>query len=240
MMTNQKTFSNDNGNQGTTDNNFNSGTDNSSDGGADSGSKLQQQIDIMQKRIGDKDDFIKTLEGENQDLREKMSDIEAKIESMGSVEDALKRMEAAKDSNQDTNLDEDALVSKVLGKMSAKTAKEKADANFKEVSDKLTKLYGADKVNEVVNTAAKENGLSYEDIVSLAERSPTAVYKMLGTDHKPATPSPSSNSHFEYTDEIQTKEQKLAYFSKLRKEKPEEYYKPETQKAFRLACLSDN
>lgn len=239
-MTDQNSFANDNGNNGTTASNFNAGTDHSAASDLDTGSKLQQQIDGMQKRMSDKDDFINTLQGENQTLREKMADIEARLESMGSVEDALQRMDAAKNSNQDTTLDEETLVSKVLGKMEAKTAEERATANFKQVSDHLTKTYGADKVDSIVAKAAQENNLSFDDMIALAKKSPQAVYKMLDTKPTTTTPSPSQSTHVGYADETNSKEQKLSYFSKLRKENPKEFYKPEVQRQFRLACLSND
>lgn len=236
-MTDQNTFTNDNGDQGTTEPSFSNTTDNGGTGEQDSGSNLQQQMEVMQKRIGDKDDFIGTLKDENQTLREKMADIEAKIQAMGSVEEKLNAMEAAKNSNQDTTLDEETLVSKVLNKMEAKTVEEKQDANFKEVSATLTKTYGADQVDSIVEKAAQENQLDFDDIIKLAKKSPQAVYKMLGvkTAYTPS-PSPTTNSGFQ--DPVNNKEQKLAYFSKLRRENPKEFYKAETQRQFRLACLS--
>lgn len=235
----EQSFTNDQGNQGTTGTGFASGTDNSNNVDNDSGSNLQQQIDVMQKRIGDKDSFIDTLKEENQKLREEMTSIATKVESMGSVEDQLKRMEEAKNSNQDTTLDEETLVSKILGTLEAKTTQEVQDKNFKEVSETLVKTYGADKVDDVVRQAAAKVNLKFDDMLELAKKSPKAVYEMVGvTRSAPASATPSQSTHVGYTTDNQTKEQKLAYFSKLRKDNPKEYFKPETQKAFRETCLS--
>lgn len=234
------TFTNDQGNAGTTNNSFTTEADQSQGGELELGSKLQQQIDVMQKRMGDKDEFIGTLQGENQSLREKMADIEAKLESMGSVEDALARMDEAKKSNQDTTLDEDTLVSNVLNKLSAKSQEEQAEKNFSTVSATLTKTYGADKVDEIVSKAAQENGLSFDDMIALAKKSPQAVYRMVGVNSTTVSSAanPSRSTNIGTTSDVETKEQKLAYYSKLRRENPSEYYKPETQKAFREVCLS--
>lgn len=236
-MTDQNTFTNDNGSQGTTSTSFIGDADQSNTGAEGLGDKLQQQIDVMQKRMGDKDEFISTLQGENSTLREKMLDIETRLESMGSVEDALARMDAAKNSNQDTTLDEDTLVSKVLGKMQAEKAQEVADKNFSAVSATLTKTYGAEKVDEIVKKAAEENGLSFDDMFSLAKKSPQAVYRMVGIDNSKPAINPSQGSSVGYATDNKDKEQKLSDFAKMRKENPKEFYKPDNQRAFRELCL---
>lgn len=235
-MTDQ-TFTNDNGNQGTTESSFTTAADNSQGSSLDLGSKLQQQMDVMQKRIGDKDTFIGSLQSENQTLREKMADIEARLESMGSVEEALSRMDAAKKSNQDTTLDEETLVSKVLGKMQAQTEAQKAEANFKTVSATLTKTYGADKVDAIVRKAAEENGLSFDDMFSLAKKSPQAVYRMVGIKTTSSTSNPSQSTTVGYSSDNQNRDQKLADYAKMRRENPKEFYKADVQREFRQLCL---
>jgi len=202
------------------------------------GNKLQQQIDVMQKRMGDKDTHITGIESENQTLREKLADIEEKVQSMGTVEDALTRMREAQDSNQDTTLDEDMLVSKVLGKMETRTLEEKREANFIEVATKLTNMYGADKVDSLIDKVALENGLTRSDVADLAKKAPQAVYKMLGIGHTATTAVPTHSTHVGFTNESQNKDQKLADFAKMRKENPADFYKPAVQKQFRELCLS--
>ena len=236
-MTDQ-TFTNDNGSQGTTSSSFTPAADKGTESNLDLGSKLQQQMDVMQKRIGDKDNFIDTLQGENQTLREKMADIDARLESMGSVEDALARIGEAKNSNQDTTLDEETLVSKVLGKMQAKTDSEKADANFQAVSATLTKTYGADQVDTIVRKAAAENGLTFDDMFALAKKSPKALYSMVGIKNQSGTSNPSQSTNVGYNSDNQNRDQKLADFSKLRRENPKEFYTPDMQKQFRELCLN--
>lgn len=237
-MTDSTTFANDQGNTGTTESTFNQDSDQSNGNNNDAGNALQEQVNVMQKRLGDKDQFIDTLKGENKALLEKVADIAAKVDSMGTLEEKLARMEAAKESNQDTTLDEEQLVSRVLGTIKHQTEEERREANFLEVSDKLTKKFGAGNVDSVASKAAADAGLSLNDMFDMARKSPKAVYKMLGIadTQLPASPSHSTNTGYEA--DVQTREQKLAAFSKLRRENPAEYYKAETQKAFREACLS--
>jgi len=238
-MTDMNTFTNDQGNTNTSFSD-NLDADNNNQGNAELGNKLQQQVDVMQKRITDKDTHITTIESENQTLREKMLDIESKIESMGSVEDALARMNEAKNSNQDTALDEDTLVSKVLGRMDAKTAEETATANFNDVSATLTKTYGKDQVDSIVRKAADENGLSFEDMFDLARKSPQALYRMVGIKQavNTSTATPSQSTQSGYASDNQNRDQQLSDFAKLRRENAKEFYKPEVQKAFRELCLN--
>ena len=97
-----ESFANDNSNQGTTEPTFNQNQDKGGEENKGSGNELQQQVDVMQKRLTDKDEFIDTLKTENQQFRERMADVEAKLQSMGSVEEAVARMQEANQSNQDT------------------------------------------------------------------------------------------------------------------------------------------
>lgn len=211
----------------------------------DGGTKLQQQIEVMQKRIGDKDTHISTIESENQTLREKLAAIDEKLNKMTTVEEALERIKDNNKSNQDTALDEDTLKSVMRGVlpsvMAEQTASQKAEANFKEVAAQLTKLYGKDKVDETVARIAEENGITFDDMLDLARKSPKVVYRMAGvtlsqTSATGFTPSHSTNTG--YNDVNETRDDKLAYYAKLRREDPKTYFSPAVQKKFREVCLS--
>lgn len=233
-----ETFNADTAPQGTTDQ-TNNIVDNNDENLLDTGNKLQQQIDGMQKRMGDKDTHITSIESENQTLRESLADINERLNAMGSVEDALTRMKENNDSNQETTLDEDTLKSTMKSLIAETTAEEKATGNFNKVADALTKLYGADKVNETVENVAKENGLTFQDMIMLARKSPDAVFRMAGIKHSSiSTAAPSQATQVGYNADTQSKESKLAEFAKMRKESPKEFYAAGIQKQFRELCLS--
>ena len=232
------TFNADQANQGTTDQ-TNAPADNNSGNNFEAGNELQRQIDTMQKRMVDKDTHISTVETENQSLREKMLDINERLDKMGTVEDALTRMKDESNSNQATALDEDTLKSTMRNVIAETTAQEKAEANFRNVADMITRTYGSDKADETVRTVASENGLAYEDMVDLARKSPDAFFRMAGINKTVATlAAPSKGTHVGFNDDNKTKEQELSRYAQLRKEKPEDFYKPEVQKAFRDLCLT--
>lgn len=240
-MTDQN-FTEDNGNQGTSSFVADNSSDNNEFDVKKEVSNLQQQVDGMQKRMTDKDDFIGKLQEENQKLRENLADTSTKLDSMGSVGEALQRIKDAEQSNQDTTLDEDKLMSDLLEKFETvqqtKSEEQKQQANYNSVVDTLSKKFGTDKVNDIINKAATDNRLSVEDMKSLAKKSPDAVYRMVGVKDTVSF-TPSHNQNVSYQEGEKNKEQVLAEFAKLRRENPKEYYKPETQRLFRQACLSD-
>jgi small-conductance mechanosensitive channel len=199
----------------------------------DVGNNLQQQIEVMQKRMGDKDSHIHNIEAENQQLREKMADVEARLQALGSIEDVL-----TKKSNQSTTstIDEDQIVNKVLQRQRAETQKEIEQRNFNEVSATLTKLYGKEQVDTIVKKVAEEASLSFDDMISMAQKSPKALYKMLGINGS-ATPIVHTQSSTIGSNDDKNREQKLADFARMRREDPKLFYSSEIQKQFRDACL---
>ena len=232
------TFNADQANQGTTDQTEGS-ADNNNATNFDAGNELQRQIDTMQKRMTDKDAHISKIETENSSYREQMLDFNERLDKMGTVEDALTRMKDESNSNQATALDEDTLKSTMRNVIAETTAEERAEANFKNVADMITRTYGSDKADETVRTVATENGLEYSDMVELARKSPEAFYRMAGINTTVANLSaPSKGTHVGFNDDNKTKEQELSRYAQLRKEKPEDFYKPEVQKAFRDLCLT--
>jgi len=199
---------------------------------------LSAQIQGMERRMQDKDTHISTVEGENLSLREQMADTQAKLDKMGSIEDALLRMEDTSQhaNNQDTALDEDALIKRTLQALDANKQQKTSDQNFNAVAAELSKTYGADAVDGKVRAIAEENGLTFDDMIDLSRKSPNAVYRMAGLNVTPnviGTPSRSTTVGFNEEDNLSAKENRMAEFSKLRRENPKEYWKPDMQKEFR-------
>lgn len=234
------TFNNTTDNVDTGNNTFGS-TDNADQAGQNpSGveNNLQSQIAGMEKRLTDKDSHISTIESENQSLREQIADVQEKIERMAKIEEALERMqENQNESTQETALDENALINKTLEALDMKKRQATAEENFNSVAAELTKQFGADAVDNKVAQIASDNGLSFDDIVDLAKKSPNAVYKMAGiTGARTATPSPSRSTNIGFTNDDEgstARERKLAEYAKMRKENPSLYWQAETQKEFR-------
>jgi hypothetical protein len=199
----------------------------------------QSQIHGMEKRINDKDTHISTIETENMSLRQQMADAQAKVEQMGSIDEALERMQQQNQnaSNQDTALDENALIERTLQAIATQKKQTKSETNFQAVAAELSKTFGADAADDKMRQVAEDNGLALVDMFDLARKSPAAVYKMAGlnvTQNVTGQPTRSTYAGFNDNDnETTAKDAKLAEFSKLRRENPREYWKADTQKEFR-------
>jgi hypothetical protein len=202
------------------------------------GAVLQAQITGMEKRITDKDTHISTVESENMKLRQDMSDIQSKLDNSAQIEEALERIQTSQhDSNQDTALDEDALINRLKASLATDDQQKTAQQNFDEVAGEFTRRFGADAADEKVRQLAVDNSLSFDDIVDLARKSPNAVYKMAGlsvNNNIAGTASRSTHVGFNNEDEgSSSKDRAMAEFAKLRRENPKEYWKPNVQKEFR-------
>lgn len=240
-MTDQNLFTQDQGEQTPTTPSFqNPDQGNGQEGAVDTHS-IEYQVQVMQKRLGDKDEFIQQLQQENQQTREMYATLEERMQNLTKIEEVLNnRLEQQDVSNQDTSLDEDALVGKVIDNLNKKETEAKMDANFQQVVSKLNSAYG-NHVEEKVNQAAQANGMAYDDMVKLARKSPQAFYKLVGiesqTQQQPVTPTPMRGSQ---TTPLDTGEKDFAYYSRLLRENPREYWKPETQREFRKLFTKQN
>lgn len=227
----------DQGAQGTTLQNAGN-IDNNGVGDNGVGAALQAQVSGMEKRISDKDTHISTVESENLKLRQDMADIQAKLDNSAQIEEALERIQTNQhDSNQDTALDEDALINRLKASIATDNSQKTKQQNFDEVAGEFTKQFGADAADEKVRQLAADNSLTFDDIVELARKSPDAVYRMAGLNvnrNVQGTPSRSTHVGFNNEDDgTSAKARALSDFAKMRKENPKQYWKADTQKEFR-------
>lgn len=196
----------------------------------------EYQNQVMQKRINDKDEFIKQLQSENQQTREMYASLEERMQNLSKIEEVLnkKGQEQQVVDNQDTNLDEDALVGKVIENLNKAETKQKMDQNYNTVVARLESEFGSQYVEEKVSEAAKANGLSIDDMRETARKSPDAFYTLVGLKsqgtQRPTTPAPTRGSQ-QAPQETGVKD--AAYFANLMRTNPREYWKAETQREFR-------
>lgn len=234
-MTDQNMFTNDQGEQESTSTGFqNADQGSAGQEGVDTHS-LEYQVSMMQKRLNDKDEFIKTLEEENRNTREMYASLDERMQNLTKIEEVLNNQNTAQDvGNQDsTGLDEDALVGKVIENLNQKQTEEKMQANFEAAKQRLQSEFGTH-VEEKVTEAAQANGVTYDDMVEMARKSPQAFYKLVGleanTQQKPSTPNPMRGTQ---TPPQDNGEKDFAYYARLMRENPREYWKAETQREFR-------
>lgn len=84
-------------------------------------------------------------------------------------------------------IDPDAIANQVMTSIEQAQIKKLQDQNFQKVSVALTQAFG-DKVDEAVRNTCTELGLSYDDGVALARRSPDAFLRMFPAVSAPANP----------------------------------------------------
>lgn len=192
----------------------------------------EYQLDVLQKRLQDKDDFINTLKEEGQTYREMVAQMDERLKNMEKISEVLNKSGQEQDvSNQDTNLDEDALVGKVIENLSKQEAEQRMEQNWNTVVSTVEEQFGKQYVNEKVKEAAEANGLSVSDMKETARKSPQAFYKLMGLEGTTSrTPQPTRSS---VAAPQETNEKDFAYYSRLMRENPREYWKPETQREFR-------
>ena len=232
-MTDQNTFIQDQGEQGS------QSFQNTDQGSAGQGNQdthdIGYQVQVMQKRLNDKDEFIKQLQTENQQTREMYASLEERMQNLSKIEEVLNnRFEQQDVSNQDTNLDEDALVGKVIETFKSKEAEQRMQNNYNTVLERMRNEIGEEHIESKVAEAAQSNGLSVDDMVNLAKKSPSAFYRMVGMEapaqQSVGTPTPMRGTQ---TAPQETNQKDFAYYSKLMRENPAEYWKPQTQQEFR-------
>lgn len=197
----------------------------------------EYQLQVVQKRLNDKDEFINTLKEENQETRKLYSAMEERLRNMENISDVLKGQQQDV-SNQATNLDENDLVGKVIANLNKKQTQELHEKNYNTVLARLDQEFGSQYIEEKVAAAAQANGLSLDDMVQTARKSPTAFYKLVGVNtadqQRSHTPNPT---HGTQTPPAESAEKDFAYYSALMKSNPKEYWKADTQREYRKLFL---
>lgn len=201
---------------------------------AEGNKSLEDQIKGMEQRMKDKDTFIDTLKNETRELRETIDTIEGRMSNLDEIKKALN--DKRDTSNQSTEIDEDALVGKVINSLSELETNKVQESNYNSVMDTLNEQYGSQHVYDKVKSVADSNGLTITYMEQIAKTSPKAFYKLMELNTKTTTPQPTHGKTITPQD---NNEKGLDYFARLRRESPREFQKPEVQREYRLAILNN-
>lgn len=199
----------------------------------------EYQIQMLQQRLSDKDEFIDTLKSESQQAREMYSSLEERTKNMENISEVLKGREQDVN-NQNTNLDESALVGKVIDNLNQRQTEEQYTSNYNSVLSRLDTEFGTEHIEGKVAEAAQANGLSINDMVETARKSPKAFYNLIGLKQgtqQVSSPAPTHGTQMPPQEEG-TKD--FAYYSNLMRTNPKEYWKPETQREYRKLFLKQD
>lgn len=196
------------------------------------GKKFKDEKELARGKY-ESDRFIVKLQSELAEMREELT----KGQRLQDLIDKLSKLEKPAEGldNQHMNdgqkapeLDIEKLVEQ---KLEQKQAQAKAEANLASVKKALLDKFGAS-YPEKLTQQAQALGLSQDDVVALAQRSPAAVLKMVGVDDKPAqgglfTPPTGHQTGGGFTPG--TSDRTEAWYSNLKKTNPGEYWSAKTQ-----------
>lgn len=196
----------------------------------------EYQLQVMQQRLADKDAFIEQLKSENQSTREEVASMAERLQNIENISEALRNKQDT--SNQDTTLDESEIVGKVIESLNAKQTQQTYEQNFAQVQQALVEKYGSDHVDAKVQEAAQANGMTFDSMVDLAKQSPAAFHRLMGDSQPTQSPTPTHGTVVAPTGTGEVRDK--AFFAKMHRENPREFYKPEVQKEFRLLFTGNN
>lgn len=211
--------------------------DTSDKGGEQDGVNITtEQLSALQKRDENAQKHIPQLEGENEKLRDQLSELQGKLDSATALDDVLNRLDNKDGATQ--TVDPDELVQRVEDRLQRKAQEDREQSNWDGVVANLTEHYGkwAD-ADKAVLTKASELGMTMQEVTSLAKRTPDAFYKLFEME-KPTGPqqgvaSQATNQISIINAPSHEEKRDRAHYSKMRRENPKKYWNVETQAQYR-------
>lgn len=199
-----------------------------------------EDIEVLKKRLMDKDAFIEKLQKENEEAREAAL---RKMEADAILEEARRKAAEApkRDDREGTppaqgsqpSFDVDEVAKRVSELQAKKTAEERSQANLKEAEAKLVEVLGSpDAAKAAVAKRAEELGVGPQFLADAARKSPAAFFQLLElkTTHNQA-PAPRGQVNTHALGIASTaKEGTNAYYEKIRKEDPKRYFSSSVQR----------
>lgn len=225
--------------------------DNGSTGAVD-GITPEQLSEIL-KRDEHAQRHISNLENENKQMRDdftslqdQLSALQKQLASQQKVEELLARKPTSNDhqGNEDkttmntptNSFDPEAIDSLVTQRMQDFMSKQEQEKNFRQVSTELTGIF-KDKADDHVTAVASQNGLSFEDAMSLAKTNPVMFNNLFINPYKKNstnTPAPTMGTQSTSSVPNQGSEITMDYWNKLRRENPSQYWSPATQRQYHM------
>ncbi len=141
-----------------------------------------EDVAALVKRDVHAQSHIVTLETETTDLKTQMVEMQSKLDLAATAQEVL-------EAQGQSTVNVDDIVTKatqaLTAQQAATTAEQLATSNFQDVSNTLSEKYGTDKVDEAVKKACSENGMSWDEMVTLAKSNPLAAKRLCNVEVKP-------------------------------------------------------
>lgn len=194
---------------------------------------------------------IANLENENKEMRtdfealqEQLAALQNKLASQQKLEELLAGKRTSNDHQDDKDkkpmntptdsFDPSVIDSLVTQRMQDFMSKQEQEKNFRQVSTELTGIF-KDKADDHVTAVASQNGLSFEDAMSLAKTNPVLFNNLFINPYKKNstnTPAPTTGNQSTSSVPNQGSEITIEYWNKLRRENPSQYWSPAVQRQY--------
>jgi len=182
-----------------------------------------ENVELLKKRLRDKDEFIETLKSETKDFRDRIASLESQLQQARTIDELLDRVSQTHEPSQSSEptaprLDEDSLLTKleerVFGKLSQRQKQDLEEQNWKATVASLTQAYG-DKYADHVRARADELSIPIEEMDRLAKTSPKALIELVSGQQQRSTMQPTTPS--QRTSQGSMNQEKLneEYFDKI-------------------------
>ena len=190
--------------------------------------------EVVAKSKLEADAFISNLEKQNAELREDLGKQDYAKDLLTQLQTPVVKTETLPiNTNSDDStklLESGELESLIADTLTKREVEAKATSNLKVVDDKLEELFGTE-AEKKVEAKAQELGLTKEYLKSMASESPQAFFSLIGEKvEKLVNPLTQStvNTASVYN---HVSDRDYAFYSKIRKENPRDYYSPKVQQA---------
>lgn len=217
-------------------NNFGQTPGDDTPGDTDNKGMTSEELEALRQRDEHAQKHIPTLERENSELRDKIAELEDKLSSATTIDEALDRI---RNKGEGEQLRPDDVAKMVESVLEQKQTESTQESNWTKVQNKLTEVYGDWKTADAkVQARAQELDIQLQDASTMARKNPTAFMELFvpkeaaniaGTGSVRSggdgQKSPGTTASGEVRDQ--------AWYSKLRRENPNKYWSVETQAQYR-------
>lgn len=219
--------------------------------GADNGITAEQLNEIL-KRDEHAQKHIKTLEEENEQVRqnfialqEKLETVQGQLNSREKLEQLLAGKNTSTDnSNQEGNLNnmntptsqlgQDDIDSLVNQRIQGYMQEKEQEKNLNNIKASLNEVF-KDKADDHVKQVAQANGISFEEAMDMAKKNPALFNNVfVNPFNKGATTPAAPTFGSQSTSSVPNTNNgiDMEHWNKLRRENPTKFFSVETQKAF--------
>lgn len=153
----------------------------------ESGEQKYKDVQTALNALRHSQDFIPQLRTENETLKSQLSNLQAEVERLKTIEQSFAQLTSQNQqqaTQQPTGITADDVTNLVSQAIAQRETQATQKSNINSVVTKLQEVFGTEAQNHFYGKA-QELGMSNEEMNILAAKSPQAVFKILGIDAKP-------------------------------------------------------